>query len=281
MPGLMQLAFDWLAPPQPVKVEPAFAAPVPAEPAFTHPRANRRSCLADTWVAYEFKRARRRTIGFLVGADGLVVRAPNWVALAEVESALQEKASWIVRKLEEMRSQQERLALARISWCDGAYFPYLGQTLRLQLDPSRTYNAHAELVPTSGQASGILYLGLSQAANADQIRDAVQAWLMVQARQYFLERMGHFAPLLQVQWRKLSLSQAGTRWGSAKSDGSIRLNWRLIHLQPSVIDYVVAHELSHLREMNHSPAFWDTVRSLVPNLEQQRQTLRQVVLPDW
>jgi predicted metal-dependent hydrolase len=93
--------------------------------------------------------------------------------------------------------------------------------------------------------------------------------------------MGHFAPLLQVQWRKLSLSQAGTRWGSAKSDGSIRLNWRLIHLQPSVIDYVVAHELSHLREMNHSPAFWDTVRALVPDLEQQRQTLRQVVLPDW
>jgi predicted metal-dependent hydrolase len=78
---------------------------------------------------------------------------------------------------------------------------------------------------------------------------------------------------------RLSLSSASTRWGSASADGSIRLNWRLVHFGLPVIDYVVAHELAHLREMNHSEAFWDVVRSVMPDFEQARGTLRHEVLP--
>ena len=82
-----------------------------------------------------------------------------------------------------------------------------------------------------------------------------------------------------MQWKKLGLSNAGTRWGSAKADGSIRLNWRLIHLRMSVIDYVVAHELSHLRVMDHSPRFWDTVRSVVPDYAELRHQLKSEASP--
>ena len=78
---------------------------------------------------------------------------------------------------------------------------------------------------------------------------------------------------------RLSLSAAQTRWGSASADGSVRLNWRLVHFGLPVIDYVVAHELAHLREMNHSPAFWEVVRSVVPDYERVRGTLRSEVLP--
>ena len=74
--------------------------------------------------------------------------------------------------------------------------------------------------------------------------------------------------------KSLRLSSAQTRWGSASADGSIRLNWRLIHFAPAIIDYVVAHELAHLREMNHSPAFWETVRSVLPDFERSREALR-------
>ena len=102
---------------------------------------------------------------------------------------------------------------------------------------------------------------------------------MRQARKLFIERLDHFAPLLGVQWQKLSLSNAATRWGSASADGSIRLNWRLIHFRLPVIDYVVAHELAHLREMNHSAAFWDVVRSVVPDYERMRTTLKDVPVP--
>jgi predicted metal-dependent hydrolase len=82
-----------------------------------------------------------------------------------------------------------------------------------------------------------------------------------------------------VQVRRLSLSSAATRWGSASADGSIRLNWRLVHFALPVIDYVVTHELAHLREMNHSPAFWDVVRQALPGFEAARGRLRSDTLP--
>jgi predicted metal-dependent hydrolase len=102
-----------------------------------------------------------------------------------------------------------------------------------------------------------------------------------QAKANFVARLDHFAPQLQVRWTKLSLSNASTRWGSAKSDGSIRLNWRLIHFRQDIVDYVVAHELSHLRVMDHSPRFWDTVRSVVPDYAALRGGLKDPAIPQW
>jgi len=84
-----------------------------------------------------------------------------------------------------------------------------------------------------------------------------------------------------VRWKKLSLSNAGTRWGSASADGSIRLNWRLVHFRMPVIDYVVAHELSHLRVMDHSPRFWDTVESVMPDYGTLRVELKRQPVPNW
>jgi predicted metal-dependent hydrolase len=104
---------------------------------------------------------------------------------------------------------------------------------------------------------------------------------MRQAKRIFTERLNHFAPRLQVQWHKLSLSSATTRWGTASADGAIRLNWRVVHFKMDVIDYVVAHELSHLRVMNHGPQFWETVGTVVPDYAQRRQLLKDDSLPRW
>ncbi len=276
---------------------PAVPADASAGPVvhFRHPHASREVRLGHALVAYEFKRGQRRSIGFSVGPHGLAVRAPKWVPLYEVDAALQEKSAWILRKLQESRERHARLAQHTIDWRDGAVFPYLGQTVQLRLDPAHGFDgAGAELLedesrapdaaPTDlpdAQLPRVLRLSLPRHASPDQIRDVVQAWLMRQARQLFLQRLDHFAPLLDVQWKKLALSNAGTRWGSAKSDGSIRLNWRLIHFSRSVVDYVVAHELSHLREMNHSPRFWDTVQSVVPNYAALRQQLKNEAVPRW
>ena len=104
---------------------------------------------------------------------------------------------------------------------------------------------------------------------------------MRQAKRIFTERLNHFAPRLQVQWQKLSLSSASTRWGTASADGSIRLNWRLVHFKMDVIDYVVAHELSHLRVMNHGPQFWETVGAVMPDYALRRRQLKDDALPRW
>jgi predicted metal-dependent hydrolase len=154
------------------------------------------------------------------------------------------------------------------------------------LDPRHAFDEvgamlHTDTETLPGVARHTLHVGLPQNADATQIRDAVQAWLMRQAKRLFTERLDHFAPQLRVQWRKLVLSNAGTRWGTAHSDGLIRLNWRLIHFTLPVIDYVVAHELSHLRVMDHSPRFWETVRTVVPDCEMLREQLKDEAIPPW
>jgi predicted metal-dependent hydrolase len=247
---------------------------------FVHPRANRAIAMGSTHVSYEFRRGKRRTIGFSIGPDGLAVRAPAWVPLHEVDAALLEKAGWIVRKLGEARERQGRVESARIEWRDGAAIPYLGEPARLVLDPRHGFKAAGAQLQAD-EAGRVLLVALPHGATAPQIRDAVQAWLMRQAHRCFIERLDHFAPQLGVRWKKLSLSNAGTRWGSASADGSIRLNWRLVHFRPAVIDYVVAHELSHLRVMDHSPRFWDTVESVLPDYGALRVELKRQPVPNW
>lgn len=262
---------------------------------FRHPLATREIVLGGVHVAYELKRGKRRTIGFTVGHEGLAVSAPKWVTLVDVDKAVREKAGWIVKKLEETQQRHQHLESARIDWQDGALVRFLGRDVRVVLDPSHTFSgpgaalasnvaaaeAQIHAVTPIGSEIRALYVGLPHTASAAQIRDVVQAWLMRQARERFIERLNHFQPALGVQWRKLGLSSAGTRWGSASADGSIRLNWRLIHFQPSVIDYVVVHELSHLRVMDHSPRFWDTVRTVVPDYAELRKQLKAEPLPRW
>ena len=203
-----------------------------------------------------------------------------------MQLALLEKSGWIVRKLEETRERRARLESNRIDWQDGVEIPFLGEPVRLVLDPAQRHSGAGALLQhgeplEGGKPPRLLHLGLPQLAASEQIRDATQAWLMRQARRIFTERLDHFAPKLGVQWRKLALSSAGTRWGSARADGAIRLHWRLVHFRMDVIDYVVAHELSHLRVMDHSPRFWDTVGSVVPHYAQLKGQLKDESIPQW
>lgn len=257
------------------------AAPAPTPLRLpSSPQARHALQLGEHRVAYELKRARRRSIGFSVGPEGLAVSAPRWVGLAEIESALQEKAGWILRKLHEQQDRTRRQLEARVDWREGGSIPFLGETVILVLDERATGAVlHSAPDALPGVPHLTLHLGLPQHAGPAQIRDAVQSWLQRQARRVFEERCAVFADRLGVRVQRMSLSSAATRWGSASADGSIRLNWRLVHFGLPVIDYVVAHELAHLREMNHSPAFWDVVRSVVPGYEQARAALRDSVLP--
>jgi predicted metal-dependent hydrolase len=162
--------------------------------------------------------------------------------------------------------------------------PFLGETAVVVLDP------HVGSVPggalldasdaaPSGDRRHALRIGLPLSATPVQIRAAVQSWLQRQARRVFEERCRLYAGRLGVRMTRLALSSAQTRWGSANASGAIRLNWRLIHFALPTIDYVVAHELAHLREMNHSPRFWDVVRSVLPDYEQARGALKHDALP--
>lgn len=251
------------------------SAPPPAVPAapLLHPRSNRHVLLDVQRVGYELKRVRRRSIGFVVGEHGLSVSAPRWVPQGDIDGALQAKAGWILRKLHEQADRRQRLDAARVQWRDGIELPFLGRPLCVALG-----GAGREPQWTDGTPARLL-LPLPAQAEPARIREAVLRWLQRSALQHYTERCDHYAARLGVQVRQLRLSAAHTRWGSATSSGTIRLHWRLMHFPPEVVDYVVVHELAHLREMNHSPAFWAVVRSVLPDPEPSRQALKHTTLP--
>ena len=230
------------------------------------PAAGRRAALlCGQAVHYELRRARRRTIGFVVDDRGLTVTAPRWVPLDEIEQALQEKAGWIVRKLAEWQDHQARRAQLAIRWEHGGTLRLLGETLTLSVEHG------AQGVERAGT---VLRVGLPPQASAEQLRDRVQGWLQAEARRVFAERIPVFAERLGRAPTRWGLSSARTRWGSCGPDGSIRLNWRLVHFPPDIVDYVIAHELAHLRELNHGPRFWATVGELFPDWRDARRWLR-------
>lgn len=266
---------------------PVVAAPPPADLS-RHPRANRELVLDGRRIAFLLKRSRRKSIGFAVGIEGLAVSAPKWVALREIDAAVREKSTWILAKLVEQRERALRLDAARIVWADGAELRFLGEPIRIALDARHGLAAGEVALDPVLESQGVdrpaprrLHVGLPRDAAAERLRDAVQSWLQREARAVFEARAAHFAARLGVRVKRLTLSSAATRWGSASASGAIRLHWRLIHFPLATIDYVVAHELAHLREMNHSPKFWAVVRSVVPDYEAARGQLGSEPLADW
>jgi predicted metal-dependent hydrolase len=250
-------------PPRP----PTLLRPVPpVEPRIAPPRGRRVATLGGHAVEYELRRSRRRTIGFYVDDTGLRVTAPRWVTLTEIDAALADKERWILRKLVEWREHAKRRERLSVRWEDGGTVAYLGRDLTMQLAGSGS-----TAVVLDGE---VLRISLPPGADASQMRDAVQAWLQVRARELFAQRLPLYVERLGRAPTRWTLSAARTRWGSCAPDGSVRLNWRLVHFPLDIVDYVIAHELAHLEEMNHGPRFWATVQELLPGFESARRKLK-------
>jgi predicted metal-dependent hydrolase len=231
-------------------------------------QALRRVQVPGAVLSYVLKRARRRTIGFVVDDRGLTVSAPRWVGVAEIEQGIVGKSRWILAKLREWQERKARMPV--LDWSSGARVPMLGREVQLRLDPSAELArllAHNEELPT-------LVLPLQLDADTDQIRDRVQAWMQAEARVLFAQRLVVYCERLGVAVGQWKLSSARTRWGSCTADGTIRLNWRLLHFPLSAIDYVIAHEIAHRREMNHGPKFWRTVESVFPEFRAAEDLLK-------
>jgi predicted metal-dependent hydrolase len=227
------------------------------------PGTLRRIVLSGNDVEYRLIRARRQSIGMQIDQRGLIVRAPRWVAIRDIERALRERASWIVETLPEWRGT-ERESLPN-EWRSGASLLYLGRKLTLALFPARR----------EGIAADLLNLTVLHPTPGDQAKIAafVSRWLKEQALERLEPRALDFAHRLRTSPPAVRLSNARTQWGSCNERGEIRLNWRLVQLPPRLADYVVAHEVAHLVELNHSPRFWALVESLLPGHAQQRREL--------
>ena len=213
-------------------------------------------------ITYQLRRSARRTLGLAVGRDAVRVAAPLRLAQVHIDAFLHERRHWLLARLDAWAQQPPTPTIALV---DGAAFPLLGAPCQVRVLRGR---GAAQWQGGAGATAVHVMCALGQ-----PVFGAVMRAIKARARDDFALRVAHFAARLGVDAPPLALSSARTRWGSC-SARAIRLNWRLIHLPPAVIDYVVAHEVAHLRHMNHSPAFWACVDALYPMAQHQRQRLR-------
>jgi predicted metal-dependent hydrolase len=228
----------------------------------------RETQLAGQQITYTLKRSnKRRSIGLRIDHRGLTVSMPLRASEKWLDTVLQEKAQWVVEKLD---GWQERVPEA-VQWVDGESLDYLGEQLTLRVETS-LFSAPAQLRKNE------LWVFVKNDHEPHKIEQAVTRWYQQEALPLFKQRVDHYAPLLNVLPRTVKLSNAKTQWGCCTARGTVHLNLQLIKLPLHLIDYVVVHELAHLREMNHSAAFWQEVESVCPDYLQHRAELKAIAL---
>ena len=235
--------------------------------------SDRARCGEET-IEYRVRRSARRTRTIMISVDreGVLIAAPLATPDDELRELVVKRAPWILRKLRSLAD-----APAPLRFVDGEPLPYLGRNLSLAC-------AHdgmgAPDVRLDDQRLRISFPGgLAEQERYAAVRDAVVAWYRGRAAERLPDavddwwsRLGDGPPPLVL------VRDQRKRWGSCGSDGVIRLNWRLVMLEAGLIDYVVVHELSHLRVRNHSPAFWQLVERSIPDAGDRHRRLKEIAL---
>jgi predicted metal-dependent hydrolase len=201
-------------------------------------------------VEYRFVRRRRRTLGITVDSDGLKVSAPLRAPWRDIEGFVREKEGWILAKLDEWARAPRPAPIQGIT---GESLPLFGTTVRMERCPG----------PVRLSGGTLRFACMRELVN----------WLKATALGALRPRVAHFAARLGRSAPIVRLSDARTQWGACNEDGSIRLSWRLVQVEPALADYVVAHEAAHLVELNHSARFYRVLASLYPDWPAARERL--------
>lgn len=228
----------------------------------------------DREIAYTVTRSkRRRTIGLKIGDEGLVITLPSSLGLHHAERAAREKQGWILDRLERAAAR----ARPKLRGVDGESIGWLGGELRL------TVTTHAKARTLVERGPGRLEVRIDERLQdevaASTVRRALQRWRKDAALTLMTPKLEHYADQLGAKRPRVFVREQAARWGSCSTDGSIRMNARLIHFDAALIDYVCAHEACHLLVMDHSPRFHKLMEALMPDHKSLRRRMREALPP--
>ena len=224
-------------------------------------RDTRSLTLAEGELSYVLVRRRgRRGVGLKVDENGLTVSAPVTMPVGRIEALVRESEAWVLKKIDQWRSRRAPV----IEWIDGARLPFLGGGLTLRL--ALAGRSRAQRI--EGEVHACV-----RSTDATEVRRTVVAWYKREALAYLHERVTALSHAARLEPPRLMLSSALARWGSCNTRREVRLAWRLVKAPAELVDYVICHELAHLRHMDHSPRFWAEVERQCPDYKRLRARL--------
>ncbi len=198
-------------------------------------------------------RSKRRTLSIEIRSDAvLIIRAPIRSSMESIIQCVEKKRSWILEK--QQKAKENYKPHTKYEFIDGEEFLYLGVPYKLRIVPdakkSFEFNGEEFIMPSKF---------------FDHSKRSFQEWYMKQAAEKIAPRVAYFANKAGVEYSRITITSAKTRWGSCTSKKMLNFSWRLMMAPWDMIDYVVAHEVAHLQELNHSSRFWKKVESLIPD----------------
>ena len=224
----------------------------------------------DTRVPYTIRRSARRKKTVAVSVDpteGVLLIAPEHLTKRRLDAIVRRKAKWIVQR--QRRVQSHGTPLSPREFVSGESVLYLGRHYRLKVHPKVAGEAKLK--------GGWLHVSAPRGpGQTAQVREAVVSWFRHHAAQRLPERVAFWRAKAGVPMPKVNIAGQQKRWGSCDSRGIIRLNWRIIQAPMRLVDYVVVHELVHLRHRGHGRGYWQAVGKVMPDYERRREDLRQL-----
>lgn len=222
-------------------------------------------------IPYTLSRSsRRKTLSISVDQHGVSVISPAAVDVTKIESTLHKKAAWIIKQLADFKEINTKVK--ECSFLSGEKLPYLGRHYRLKIQKTDCDKPRFRFYQSRFLAE--LPHEISEEEHRDILHPLYVNWVKERAHVFAQDRLKRFTLKLQQEPTKITIKDQEQRWGSCTPTGQILLNWRIFLAPTSIIDYVLAHELVHLKHMNHSKEYWETLRMLLPDYEQRKEWLR-------
>ena len=224
----------------------------------------------DNDIEYTLIRSRRKTIGISIKpGKGVHVSSPQRVSDRYIQDIVLKKGEWILRKLEEMKS---RCAHDR-QFISGEELSVLGKSYVLEIKRLTTCQ---KIKIHLDDSRLVIFFPETEAGELrrDLMRKALEEWLKDTATKIVSERLSLFSETLNLKPNKIYFKSQKTIWGSCTRNNNININWRIVMAPQEIVDYLVVHELLHIRVKNHSKAFWDEMKKVLPDYIERRRWLK-------
>ena len=225
-------------------------------------------------INYEVVRTDRETMGIKLDEQcNLEVRSPEDIEEQEIREVLKDKSSWILEKLKE--KERIKPAPKPKEFLSGEKLPYLGRRYRLKVSASEEIS---KVQVKLFQGKFIINYPQSLKSNDSQRREAIRnkliEWYRAHAKDKIKERVEKYKGRLGVEPNNVVIKKQKKRWGSCSSKNNLNFNWKIIMAPMSIVDYIVVHELTHLKYSNHSKEFWQTIETIIPDYEDRLEWLK-------
>jgi len=228
--------------------------------------------LGDKVITYEMKpHIMSKRIKITINKDKVRVSFPQGLDIKKVKEFVEWKKEWIFNTLETYETQQAQIQVK--NYIAGEEYLFLGKSFILRTQIHESINPAVELKPKE------IWVYLPQHVPKKDwplwVKAVLEAWYKERANDVFREKLNYYSRIMGLKYNQLRVKNQSTRWGSCSNKSNINLNWRVIMASDEVINYLIVHELAHLRYMNHSKDFWNLVGQFMPDYEKWRKWLKK------